>query len=185
MSTVTTKPCNPTNPQGVATATPETHQEAVLFTVERIKEGAGGFAACLAVNPAKGQWLRKAGPVYLIQEAGGYCYAIGEQWVMTHHRKAARVLRAIEAIELGNNGYADIGTDAGIAQAVEAAGLTVIRTSDLHGRPVYRGFTARAQAALRDQPTARSTYTAPSQALDLPDYEAAILARQQRHFEGA
>ena len=92
------------------------------------------------------------------------------------------IQQAIRAIQQGNNGYADIGTCTAVANAVQAAGFAVIRSTDLHGKPVYRGFTARAQAALRGQPYSRSTYTAPRTALEFPDVEAAILARQESHF---
>ncbi len=87
---------------------------------------------------------------------------------------------AIRSIELGNNGHADIGTSATLADAVRAAGYAVIAARDLHGRPVFRGFTAAAQRALRAEPFGASTYRAPVARLDLPDYEPAILARDAR-----
>lgn len=182
MSTTMTKPSTSTTQAGFPPAPPETHQRAGGFVIERTAEG---FAAKLLANPAKGAWLRKVGAGgYLLREPNGYRFTIAEAWVTAHHAGAARALAAVEAIELGNNGHADIGADEATANAVEAAGFTVIRTKDLHGRLVYRGFTARAQAALRGAPYGASTYGKPSQALDLPDYEAAILARQERHFEG-
>ena len=60
----------------------------------------------------------------------------------------AKILTAIDAILLGNNGYADIGIRADVATAVRAAGFIVIETTDLFGRKVFRGFTKAAQAAL-------------------------------------
>ena len=87
---------------------------------------------------------------------------------------------AIRSIELGNNGHADIGTSATLADAVRAAGYAVIAARDLHGRPVFRGFTAAAQRALRAESFGVSTYRAPVTRLDLPDYETAILARDAR-----
>ena len=87
---------------------------------------------------------------------------------------------AIRSIELGNNGHADIGTSTALADAVRAAGYVVIAARDLHNRPVFRGFTAAGQRALRAEPFGASTYRAPAARLDLPDYEAAILARDAR-----
>lgn len=91
---------------------------------------------------------------------------------------SARILDAILSIEMGNNGYADIGTDTTVANAVETAGYVVIRTTDLHGRPVYRGFTRASQEALRGEPFAVSTYGPVRMPEDMPDYEALILNRQ-------
>ena len=87
---------------------------------------------------------------------------------------------AIRSIELGNNGHADIGTSATLADAVRAAGYVVILARDLHGRPVFRGFTAAGQRALRAESFGVSTYRAPAARLHLPDYEPAILARDAR-----
>ena len=88
---------------------------------------------------------------------------------------------AIRSIELGNNGHADIGASTALADAVRAAGYVVIAARDLHNRPVFRGFTAAGQRALRAEPFGVSTYRAPVAQLDLPDYyEAAILARDAR-----
>lgn len=87
---------------------------------------------------------------------------------------------AIRSIELGNNGHADIGTSTVLADAVRAAGYCVIAAIDIFGRPVFRGFTAAGQRALRAEPFGASTYRAQAARLDLPDYEAAILARDAR-----
>lgn len=89
---------------------------------------------------------------------------------------------AIRSIELGNNGHADIGTSTVLADAVRAAGYVVIAARDLHNRPVFRGFTAAGQRALRAEPFGVSTYRPPADRLHLPDYEAAILARDARRF---
>lgn len=92
----------------------------------------------------------------------------------------AQVERAIASVRLANNGYADIGGDAGVAALVEKAGLVVIRTTDLHGNAVFRGFTPRAQRALMESPFGRPTYAAPSKDLVIEvDVEGAILARQE------
>jgi alkanesulfonate monooxygenase SsuD/methylene tetrahydromethanopterin reductase-like flavin-dependent oxidoreductase (luciferase family) len=64
----------------------------------------------------------------------------------------ARVFAAIESVLMSNNGYADIGNNTELAQAVEAAGFTVIHTTNLHGCPTYKASTARAQAALAVSP---------------------------------
>lgn len=58
------------------------------------------------------------------------------------------IFTAISDIEMGNNGYADIGTDKVIADAVATAGYTVLLVVSTTGQWVYRGFTAAAQAAL-------------------------------------
>ena len=91
-----------------------------------------------------------------------------------------RTAAAIRSIELGNNGHADIGTSTVLADAVRAAGYCVIAAIDIFGRPVFRGFTAAGQRALRAEPFGVSTYRAPVARLDLPDYEPAILARDAR-----
>lgn len=88
---------------------------------------------------------------------------------------------AIRAIEAGNNGYADIGNRPEVIEAVRAAGYCVILTHNIHGVPTHRGFTKRAQQALAVEPFGRSTYAAPRQQLDTPDFEGAILARDARH----
>lgn len=95
--------------------------------------------------------------------------------------QTAAIFAAITSIELGNNGHADIGTDEVIGDAVRAAGYTVIRTTNLHGAPVLRGFTKAAQKALAAGDGV-STYKPVSSSLDAPDYEGAILARNDRHL---
>lgn len=98
---------------------------------------------------------------------------------------AAKVAAAIRSIELGNNGYADIGTDPELAVAVEAAGYAVIRARDLWGRWVYRGYTPAANAlrcsALYRAECANTVSPAFSLPLDDAGYdiEGAILARQE------
>ncbi|WP_321966978.1 hypothetical protein [Burkholderia cepacia] len=93
----------------------------------------------------------------------------------------ARVQASTRDIKLGNNGYADIGNDAVLASRVECAGFVVIRTRNLHGHAVFRGFTRAAQAALQHEPFGVSTYRCASPDagfIEEPDYEAAILSRQ-------
>lgn len=94
--------------------------------------------------------------------------------------QAAAIFEAIESVMLGNNGYANIGTDALVAGAVRAAGFMVILSRDLFGNPVYKGFTAAGRAAtIADAPKMVSR-------IDMrrndfaPDYEGAILDRQER-----
>jgi len=67
---------------------------------------------------------------------------------------------AIKSIEMGNNGYADIGTDATVASTVRAQGYIVIYTKNLFGQYVYRGFTKAAQTALKSEPFGVSNYRA-------------------------
>lgn len=88
--------------------------------------------------------------------------------------QSAAILRAIEALELANNGWTYIS--AGLVQALTAAGYTVIRSTDPHGKPAYKAFTSRAQKAL--QTDGAPNYKAFSTPLDTPDLEPAILARQ-------
>ena len=96
------------------------------------------------------------------------------------------VAAAIASIDLGNNGHADLGTNPELAAAVQAAGYPVVRSRDLHGNPVFRGYTPKAYAIRCNElkrppvPLARSGGGA---CWDLSGYafdaEGAILARQE------
>jgi len=90
----------------------------------------------------------------------------------------ALVLNAINSVMAANNGYADIGNNSEVADALTLAGFTVIRTANLHGNPVYRAFTQAAQAALKVESFGISTYKPITSRDDGIDYEAAILDRQ-------
>lgn len=91
-----------------------------------------------------------------------------------------RAAQAVRSVRLANNGYADIGTDESIVKHVEEAGIVVIRTTDLHGKPVLRGFTPQAQKALAVSPFGASTYKNFASALGgVEDLEGRILARQE------
>jgi hypothetical protein len=183
MNAATTTTRNMPGPERDVSKFPE-HSPGALGFVLEVLEGVG-LAARLLVNPGKGHWLRKSGPGFLIQERTGYRFTIAHQWVTAHHALASRSLAAAQAVELANNGHADIGDDADVAASLQAAGFTVLRTMSLHGRPVFRAFTARAQNALRSEPFGVSTYQ-PRTTLRLEhDYEGAILARQERHMDGA
>lgn len=95
-----------------------------------------------------------------------------------------KVAEAIKSINLGNNGYADIGNNREVADKVAEQGYIVLRTKGLHGLPVYRGFTTKAQEALAKEPFGVPTVN-PCLSINTgeqPDYEAAILARQERHM---
>jgi len=93
---------------------------------------------------------------------------------------------AIRSIELGNNGSADIGVNTALVEAVKAAGYPVVRTRDLSGLPVYRGYTPRAYAIRCSE-----MYRYPPEMAETPrridwnqndfsyDIEGAILARQE------
>lgn len=96
---------------------------------------------------------------------------------------SALVLAAIEMILLGNNGYADIGVNPEVAEAVRAAGFIVIASKNLHGAFVYKGFTKASQESLASAPYGVSLYKPIVQRDDF-DYEGAILARQERFMEG-
>jgi hypothetical protein len=96
-----------------------------------------------------------------------------------------KIMEAINSILLGNNGYADIGNNPEVAEAVRIAGFIVIESKNLHGRPTYKGFTKQAQAALKEEHRAGESYAVPihkpvPQQSDGPDYEAMILARQAK-----
>ena len=98
----------------------------------------------------------------------------------------APVAAAIASIDLGNNGYADIGTNPELAAAVIAAGYPVIPTRDLHGNPVYRGYTPRAYAIRCNElkrPPVPPVRSGGGIRWDLSGYtfdaEGAILARQE------
>lgn len=101
------------------------------------------------------------------------------------HEQTAKIFAAMQSIELANNGYAFIGhiigKDADLAQALTVAGYKVISAPNLHGRMEYKGFTARAAETLSIEHFATpATARAPRQWSDGPDYEGAILARQER-----
>lgn len=90
------------------------------------------------------------------------------------------ILSAMQSIEMGNNGYADIGNNQTVIDAVRSAGYIVLSTRNLHGNPTHIGYTKAAQAALRDEPYAVPFNKPRSPRVDGPDYEAMILARQER-----
>ena len=99
--------------------------------------------------------------------------------------QTARILSAINSIMLGNNGYADIGPADWLADAVRTAGFIVLSTTNLHGRPTYKGYTREAQASLRaahaaGETYAVSTYKKFTHQHDETDWEGMILARQER-----
>jgi hypothetical protein len=93
--------------------------------------------------------------------------------------QSAIILRTMTDIQAGNNGWSFIPAHAWLHDALTVAGYVVIRSTDYHGNPAFKGYTKAAQAALRGQPYAVSTYK-PVRIDATPDYEAAILARQER-----
>lgn len=96
--------------------------------------------------------------------------------------QSAAILRAAQDIELSNNGWSIIPACPIVQSGLQAAGYVVIAALDYHGRPVYKGYTKKAQAALQGQEYGQSTYRPSSRiaSVDVPDYEGAILARQER-----
>ena len=98
--------------------------------------------------------------------------------------ETAAILRAMTDIELGNNGWSFIPADSAIHAGLQAAGYVVLRSTDGHGRPAWRGYTRAAQEALRADRAAgvpvSTDYRAWRQEHAAPDYESAILARQER-----
>lgn len=101
--------------------------------------------------------------------------------------QSAAILRAAESILEGNNGWSFISAERWLHEGLQAAGFVVLRSTDFHGRPAWKGYTRASQVALRKEATvhpwaAESTYkTAPARS-EGPDYEAAILARQERQM---
>ena len=67
--------------------------------------------------------------------------------------------------------------DLAAARGLEAEGFTVLSTTDLQERKVFRGFTPAAQAALALSVFGASTYKAFSLPLELPDFDALLLSR--------
>lgn len=99
---------------------------------------------------------------------------------------ACTLASTIQSIELGNNGWADIGNNADVVAGVRAAGYVVILGRNSWGVPTHQGYTQRAQAALREEYRtngaagyAAPTYKPPVRRDDF-DYEVAILDRQER-----
>ena len=94
-----------------------------------------------------------------------------------------KIDKAQQSVERGNNGYADIGNDPEVVQGLIERGFTVIRSTNLHGRPTHKAFTKQAQERLKGEPFAVSTYRPPASTIPgqerEPDYEAAILERQE------
>ncbi len=87
---------------------------------------------------------------------------------------SAQIMGAISAIIESNNGYANIGNNEEIANAVKLAGFVVI-----HSNGQYKGFTKRAQECLKLEPFGASTYKPAALKPEGPDYEAMILSRQE------
>ena len=98
--------------------------------------------------------------------------------------ETAAILRAMQDIELGNNGWAYVPADPAVREGLQAAGYVVLRSVDGHGREAWRGYTRRAQDALRADRTAgvpvSTDYRVFRQQHAAPDIEGAILARQER-----
>lgn len=93
--------------------------------------------------------------------------------------QTAVIFKAITDIEAGNNGWSFIGSADWLHTALQAAGYTVIASRDFHGAPAFKGYTRRAQQALNGAPYAVGTYNTVKDTSPAPDYEAAILARQE------
>ena len=93
---------------------------------------------------------------------------------------ADQILSAIDSVMFANNGYADIGNSADIAQALRTAGFVVLACKNLHGAPCFKAFTPAAQKALASEPFGVSTYKPVIAQASSPDYEGMILDRQER-----
>lgn len=108
---------------------------------------------------------------------------------MSPEALAATVAAMCDSIELGNNGWADIGNNPAVVAGVQAAGYVVVVGNNAWGVKTHHGYTQRAQAALREEARrngpnsyAQSTYRPIVNRIDEPDYEGAILDRQARHL---
>jgi hypothetical protein len=101
--------------------------------------------------------------------------------------QSAAILSAAHDVLLGNNGWAFVSGERWLLDGLQAAGFTVIRSRDWHGRPAWKAYTRAAQDALRahgdDGWSTESTYKRARQMTEGPDYEAAILARQERQAD--
>jgi hypothetical protein len=89
----------------------------------------------------------------------------------------AKIFAAINSVMLSNNGYAEIGNDSAVAEAMSLAGFVVIHTKSLFGRPTYKAFTKEAQVALATDGVPHYKTVRNDTG---PDYEGMILARQER-----
>ena len=108
---------------------------------------------------------------------------------MTHEpliytpEQSATILRVAQDIEMSNNGWSIIPECPIVQSGLQAAGYVVIASLDYHGRACFKGYTKKAQAALQGQEYGQSTYRPSSRiGVDVPDYEGAILARQEREM---
>jgi hypothetical protein len=101
--------------------------------------------------------------------------------------QSAAILRAAHDVLMGNNGWAFVPGERWLLDGLQAAGFTVVRSRDWHGRPAWKAYTRAAQDALRADAAAghpvETTYKPARQWTDGPDYEAAILARQERQAD--
>jgi hypothetical protein len=96
--------------------------------------------------------------------------------------QSAAILRAANEVLMGNNGWAFVPGASWLLDGLQAAGFVVVRSRDWHGLPAWKAYTRAAQDALRAAAAAglpvESTYK-PVRSIDCPDYEAAILERQE------
>jgi hypothetical protein len=96
--------------------------------------------------------------------------------------QSAAILRAANEVLMGNNGWAFVPDARWLLDGLQTAGFVVVRSRDWHGRPAWKAYTREAQDALRADAAAglpvESTYK-PVRLIESPDYEAAILARQE------
>lgn len=91
-----------------------------------------------------------------------------------------KIFAAMQGVTLSNNGWSWIDNDPALIDALRVAGYTIIETA-----AGVKAFSRRAQEALAAEYKARGpasfavpTYGPVAHKDDAPDYEAAILARQ-------
>jgi hypothetical protein len=92
------------------------------------------------------------------------------------------IFSALQSVALSNNGWAWIKNDPALIDALQTAGYTIIETE-----AGVKAFSRRAQDALAAEHKAHGpasfavpTYGPVTHNDDAPDYEARILARQER-----
>ena len=92
--------------------------------------------------------------------------------------QTASIMKAMQSVMHSNNGYATVGNDPAVIEALELAGFTVILSRDLWGNRTHKAFTPAGKAA---QIAEQALMPRPVVQLHQDyDYEGAILARQER-----
>lgn len=67
--------------------------------------------------------------------------------------QSEKILSTIMSISLANNGWAFIGEESWLHEAVKAAGYQVMKSMDFHGNPAWKGAQIRAPRPVFTKPT--------------------------------